>query len=150
MHQFDQRLVLHDQNNRLTSSIRYRLLVFFFIIIRTVVNILLFYKTNSISGFSFLLLTAHQHQTGEGDPYASTHSRQLLLPIPMKTEIFISIHFYFRLANLFRIKSSTRSKQTIGRMANAIVTATTTAVIRTPLCDLFLCVFSYTIHTNDS
>lgn len=50
--------------------------------------------------------------TKEGDLYASTHLRQLLLlvlllllPILMKTEIFISIHFYFRSSKVISHRS---------------------------------------------
>lgn len=108
MHRFQRLLFIRSKQST----------VFYSILLVVVVYFLLFYMANSIFFFVssvlfvvIMCICPMSTLTKEGDLYASTHLRQLLLllllllPILMKTEIFISIHFYFRSSKVISHRS---------------------------------------------
>lgn len=99
-----------DQNNRL-SSIQY----YFFCCCCLFSSLLhgkfYIFFVSSVLFVVNMCICPMSTLTKAGDLYASTHLRQLLLllplslPILMKTEIFISIHFYFRSSKVISHRS---------------------------------------------
>lgn len=99
-----------DQNNRL-SSIQYYFFVVVVVFFSSTWQILYFF-VSSVLFVVNMCICPMSTLTKAGDLYASTHLRQLLLlvlllllPILMKTEIFISIHFYFRSSKVISHRS---------------------------------------------
>lgn len=95
------------------STVFYSILLFFVVVVffSSTWQILYFF-VSSVLFVVNMCICPMSTLTKAGDLYASTHLRQLLLlvlllllPILMKTEIFISIHFYFRSSKVISHRS---------------------------------------------